>query len=89
MEQPDVFKRILQRQPNNLLSVRQRKSNFDAFKITNLGKSRKHIDIPHHESVHNNLAMNTTSHTQILNKLMYTEPGSLTTRNHNNGSRNL
>ena len=73
----DIFKRILSRQPNNLLSVKVHKINFEAFKHVNVGKNKKKTDIPHEQSVQNNLAMQATSQTQILHKLQM-EPGCLT-----------
>lgn len=74
----DIFKRILSRQPNNLLSVKAHKNNFTAFQHVNV-KNKKRTDVPLDQSVQNNLAMQTTSQAQILHKLQM-EPGCLTTR---------
>ena len=61
------------------MNVKMHKTNFDAFKLSNLGRNRKKLDLPPEESVQNNLAMQTSSQAQILHKLSI-EPGCLTSR---------
>ena len=48
------------------MSVKMNKGNFDAFKVTNIGKNRKKVSIPHDVSVQNQLAMNSSSQFQLL-----------------------
>ena len=44
VKKPDSFKRILSRQPDNLLSVRLRKTGFDAFKVSNIGSGKRRTE---------------------------------------------
>ena len=57
----DVFNRILNRQPNKILSVRQQKNHYDGFQNANLGKNKRRLDVAVDQAVHHNLAMASAS----------------------------